>query len=271
MKYGMSLALSAMALLPACAMDGEPEVAMDNGPGVGEAAGDEPASLGVSTQEVAVLGGEFSWSQGQARMAMGSSADRFCFLTTISGRFKGAGEAVRVFVEDGQWLIEGSSGQTGVNAKARCVPLSWQGRTLSVSSAFQWNQDDPRAVALGSDADRACFLTSLSGHFQGAGEFVEVRRSNGQWLLDGGSHQLGIEAIVHCLINVQPTGPFSWSQGTAGVVMAPVATSACGLTAMTGRFEGAGERVSVEAVAGDWRIQGSSNQNAVAGSAVCAL
>lgn len=44
-----------------------------------------------------------------------------------------------------------------------------------------------------------CFLTSISGKFEGSGEFVEVYIGKGDyWHLRGNSHQAGVAATVMC-------------------------------------------------------------------------
>ena len=45
----------------------------------------------------------------------------------------------------------------------------------------------------------ACFLTRISGKFEGAGEVVEVRRINDDWYLYGTSLQPGVQASAVCI------------------------------------------------------------------------
>ena len=54
-------------------------------------------------------------------MPMASVDDGFCFLTGMKGSFRGAGEEIRIAVADGRWMLQGSSMQQFVEARARCV------------------------------------------------------------------------------------------------------------------------------------------------------
>jgi hypothetical protein len=46
---------------------------------------------------------------------------RSCYLTSVTGRFYGAGESVWVTRGSSKWLLGGSSQQSGVAARARCI------------------------------------------------------------------------------------------------------------------------------------------------------
>ncbi|BAY25173.1 hypothetical protein NIES2100_49790 [Calothrix sp. NIES-2100] len=65
---------------------------------------------------------EFSWTQGQVPVKMYHSNECFCFITSVRGKFEGAGEVVHTYIgNDGFWYLGGSSAQSGVSACARCV------------------------------------------------------------------------------------------------------------------------------------------------------
>jgi hypothetical protein len=62
----------------------------------------------------------YTWTQGEAPKNMGSTTDRLCVLTGVAGRFFGDTEWVNISVENGSWILKGSSQQVGVRATARC-------------------------------------------------------------------------------------------------------------------------------------------------------
>lgn len=263
MKNWMNVTLFAIVSLPACVSDDDIALHPSH-------------DVGVSTQAITPLDGEFSWSQGQAPVPMGSSADRFCFLTAISGKFAGSGESVSAAIigEGGPgaaWVLGGTSEQRDVSASAKCVPLSSNDRFYSYSEQFKWKQQDTSATILGSDSDRTCFLTSVTGHFQGASERVQITQVAGNWQLDGASKQLDVGASARCLISGEPAGTFTWSQNQQPVLMFPVSMFACGFTRMTGNFQGKGESLRITQGGGSWFLLGTSGQSGVAASAVCAL
>jgi hypothetical protein len=229
----------------------------------------ESKDVSSVTQKLVVTGDEFSWSQGRSPTPMGSSADRLCFLTRVTGELKGGGESVHAYVSNGSWYLGGASQQIGVAASARCVPLRWNNRSYGYTGAFNWSQGN-NSTYLGVDSNRTCFLTRVTGQFQGAGERVEVYRSGGGWWLGGTSQQAGVAASARCLTGSSPVGPYHWSQGQAARIMSSTSSYACGLTRMTGQFEGGGEYLRVYAVAGSWYLGGASQQAGVAGSAYCA-
>ena len=67
---------------------------------------------------------EFTWDQtiGHATV-MWPVSQGLCLLTGVSGNFEGLGEAVEVDNWGGTWVLTGTSGETGVAARAKCV--SW--------------------------------------------------------------------------------------------------------------------------------------------------
>jgi hypothetical protein len=210
----------------------------------------------------------FEWQQGWAAVPMGSTSDRFCFLTAVQGRFKGGGESVQVYISGGSWWLGGSSQQEAVAARALCIPRNHRGQTLSVSKEYRWSQG-AYATHMGSDSDRVCFLMYVTGRFEGGGEQVEAYRSGGSWWLGGTSYQKGVQAGARCVNTRYREGPYYWTQGQAPVLMSNANQWMCGLTKVAGRFNGGGERVNAF-VSGSWRyLGGSSHQKGVSSAAYC--
>jgi hypothetical protein len=67
---------------------------------------------------------EYVWNQGDDAVKMGHSSRCVALLTYVRGKFSGGGERVHVSIgSDGCWYLGGTSKQSGVRAKARCVGM----------------------------------------------------------------------------------------------------------------------------------------------------
>lgn len=60
------------------------------------------------------------WGHGESEVEMIGTNEGFCYLTRVTGKFKGGGEAVWIHVKGGSWYLGGKSQQDGVGASARC-------------------------------------------------------------------------------------------------------------------------------------------------------
>lgn len=135
---------------------------------------------------------EFEWSQGMPKVRMEAVQNNACFLTQVVGKFMGGGERVEITEENGHYYLGGSSLQSGVGAKARCV-----GNTVR-KHKDEWTQGSP-TKALGQEANQVCFLTRVTGRFEGRGESVHVYVANGSWYLGGSSGQNEVGASAVCV------------------------------------------------------------------------
>lgn len=211
----------------------------------------------------------YTWRQGDPAVDMGSYTERFCFLTAVQGKFEGGGESVHVYESGGRWLLAGSSLQNGVGASAVCIPRSYYGQILVPTDEYFWTQEY-YPTPMVSDTSSLCFLTAVSGEFDGGGEQVEIFRWNGKWHLGGHAYKPGIVAGARCVNTLYSNGPHHWSQEE--VAPKPIADAnwwVCGLTRMTGAFEGDGEQVRVRSNGAWWELGGQSYQHGVATSAYC--
>jgi hypothetical protein len=136
---------------------------------------------------------EYWWEQGEPPVSMGSVHGRVCFLTRLRGDFEGGGEYVRAFASGGSWYLGGGSQQSGVEAAARCLSVHWY------SSEYFWTQGQA-PVPLYSAGYYSCFLTGLSGDFEGGGEVVRTFVDDKGWFFLGGSSgQSGVWATARCV------------------------------------------------------------------------
>ncbi len=150
-----------------------------------------------------------------------------------------------------------------------------EGSAAQVMYHYTWNQgwgDTP----MRPHADHFCFLTRVSGNFDGAGEMVRIYQNGSYWYLGGTSQQAGVSANATCIPRnywgtmLYPSIEYSWTQYSPNPTYAGNGPNRiCFLTRVTGKFMGAGERVQTYRVGNDWYIGGSSGQNSVGGGARC--
>ena len=142
--------------------------------------------------------GPYTWAQGQQKTFLNGFAEGsgFCFLGSVTGKFKGDGEHVEVTLDpySREWVLSGSSQQSGVSATAYCIPTVYNYTYLT--SQFTWNQNAP-TFDLGSGY-ASCFLTGMKGKFEGDGESVTISSNLGEWYLGGTSNQFGVSASARC-------------------------------------------------------------------------
>ncbi|WP_437528660.1 hypothetical protein WME79_46150 [Sorangium sp. So ce726] len=118
---------------------------------------------------------EFSWSQGQGAVSLGSATTstglpRACFLTRMGGDFNGMSESVSVFRFVSHWYLSGGSSSTGVHARARCITVSSIANQLTLADELGVPaEDDPTYQLLtpANDFDTQCMLTGIAGEFSG--------------------------------------------------------------------------------------------------------
>ncbi len=225
-----------------------------------------------------------SWGQGQPATDLGPTNDRFCFLTGVEGKFEGGSESVHVQIgSNNRWQLTGSSAQSGVGGYASCAKIPG----LSYFNEQSWNASDGAPKWLGSALDRVCLLTGVKGKFAGGNETVQVLRINNDYYLTGGASQIGVGGWARCLSGHTPSASpdFTWRQGANQTLMFPAAWVsggsdngalkftgwACGLTRMTGKFQGSGEIILVSINSGNSNsiLFGESQQSGVAASANC--
>lgn len=210
----------------------------------------------------------FVWYQDQPAVPMGNFDDAFCFLTEVRGKFRGDGEEVHVYVNASTWWLGGTSHREGVMARATCIPREYWGQTLDVSPEFFWNQGNSDTF-MGNATNRVCFLTYVSGKFEGGGEMVQAERSGGSWWLGGTSLQKDVSAGARCVNTNYLRGPYYWQQGQSPKSMEDANAWVCGLNRMSGRFMGGGEAVHAYVNSSRWYLGGSSLQHGVSTTSYC--
>ena len=231
-------------------------------------------------------------------MILAPVSDAVCYLSSIAGHFAGWGEAASIdVVPDGTgrlfWRLQVRHRQggapAGVQAEATCYARDQDICSSTVNSMdpsfcdplirqrFVWTQG--QAVrAMGTASDRACFLTQLSGKFEGANERVAIERSNGGWVLGGISSQSGIFGEAQCVAAPSTSNEIIWNNSMDPVDLGPVDLpngsgsakhTACFLTSFSGRLGGGGEAVRVYQDSGRWWLSGRTQQSYITAAARC--
>lgn len=218
----------------------------------------------------------FMWSQGQPVTSLPPAPANFCYLTNVSGKFRGYGERVRLRVMNGKWELGGASQQIDVTAWARCFARS---EIKAAPGAVRWASEEISATAdnPGSGCvnttprnawwgDAVTVLTMVTGAFKGLGERVTIAQSGDAFgpstlLLNSCQKQLG--AGVYSFFVGKPssgkTARFIGPNGVGtaaqageyqsvpnqNVMMAPLTEAFCYFTSVSGTFNGGGERVTI--------------------------
>lgn len=237
---------------------------------------------------------EYMWVQSQRGPTPMLAVDEgLCALQSVGGNFRGLGEAVWIRNNHGVWELNGTSQQQGVFARALCVPYSalqlplsywekpWKVRAEHHACPFltacAW--DGGEGVHIG-ELNSFCYLTGMSGTFDGGGESVSVTYKDvwpspylgvGTWVDEG-----LIQGEANCIkpatmATTDLYTPYSWEQGQSWVRMIRGTDGFCVLNQVSGKFMGSREFVRVDYHPNDgfWYLDGESMQEGVKGKATC--
>ncbi len=220
-----------------------------------------------------------------------------CYLSGVSGNFRGRGESVMVYTsENDHWLLGSTNlSDKALSAEAVCVPFSsieggftyWT--TTSWASLRQKKCGFLAACALDyggitlnwAGPNGFCYLTGMGGEFNGDGEWVAILRSP-----DTGEHNLtimtgkqgaDIRGEANCIAPDYPgqawnaETPLTWYQGQPSIPLIKAEDGFCVLDRIQGEFAGFGESVSIQynSRTGYWFLSGRSDQEGLGGRASC--
>ncbi|AZZ96950.1 MULTISPECIES: hypothetical protein [Pseudoalteromonas] len=205
------------------------------------------------------------WKQGEGQVSLGSSRDRICFLSKVQGKFEGWGEAVWVKEVGATYYLGGKSNQDNVAAIATCVTNPKGNYDVQYDTWSQGQSD----IYLG-DRNNVCFLTGMSGKFEGWAESIGIKNYSYGTYLGGTSNQHSVEAQAGCVARSYPDlKSYTWNQGESQKILASAKTHVCYLTKISGKFKGSGEAVQVVQNGGYWILSGKSQQHSVTATATC--
>ncbi len=120
------------------------------------------------------------------------------------------------------------------------------------TTEYTWKQGNTE-ISLGRDTDKICYLTGVSGAFDGPMEWVRVENRSANYYLKGGAGKsnASVQAWAHCVNN--PKGDTYTSEFTHNVLkdgilrqsMEQADISNCFLTGMKGKFGGYMESIEI--------------------------
>lgn len=190
----------------------------------------------------------FQWTSGEPSVVMGSVDERVCLLTRVGGRFDAADDGVQIMTDDGQWLLGGSAASGFVEAGAACVAAS------GVTEEVSWVQGEQPLELYAADT-HACFLTGVSGRFEGGAEVLSLTRS-GSWYLSGASLQPDLAGSARCVPMASTSDVFGMEFDTPSPLPAPAeAAGVCYLTALCGHLDARGDTVETAWNGASWELR----------------
>ncbi len=272
-KVAVISGMACAALAAGCAFDAGAEGDLS---ALDAADGAEP--LGEQIQAIAGWNTSYSWNSSLPTRQMEPVSTHVCALAGISGKFRGTGEAARVFNDGKNWFIGGSSLQNGVWVEAHCfvrAAFSSPNGFTQISSVLSatgagWVSESGRHFCVRGErkmlsGDAFTFIESLTGDMQGFGESVEILTSpsvNTRSYLVATScvndltgtavtFRAGDSSHNAVFLNTKGTRleasdlPDFVASGNMTVEMAPAAKSLCAFTKISGKFSGGGEAVRI--------------------------
>ena len=254
------------------------------------------ASMGISHADPAWPSGPFTWEQGQGavHISAAQTGERpICVLTRVTGKFRGGGEAVRLErLPNGDYTLHGSSQQEGLGAQAYCFSASQiQGTNNSVwdvhdivtgwvKSGSGSCEDAPVSRKVMPNGKWFSLISGMSGEFKGGGEYIQVNQSRSleehsefsahSCADDGYVRGWAMSFYVGDMSKVLFDGPeFVVNDGAQAqnstpnsLPMAPVDSSICGFTFISGQFDGGGEYVEIRPLRGRWQLTAKASNSA---------
>ncbi|EKQ69924.1 hypothetical protein OsccyDRAFT_1523 [Leptolyngbyaceae cyanobacterium JSC-12] len=116
------------------------------------------SELGASPRS---LRGPYQWRNGNRAAVMEGS---LCFISAVSGNFRGGGESVAIRQSGSSYVLTGISQQDFVYGEAHCIsPFD------TVRQRLEWSPGS-RPIQLRTQ----CFLQRIAGTFNGGGERVGI-------------------------------------------------------------------------------------------------
>jgi hypothetical protein len=121
-------------------------------------------------------------ANGGTNINLGSTTNRFCFISGVLGTFQSYGDFVQVAKIGSSWLLSGTRGSGNPGAEVFCVTSAVQHGETKYWEPGLADQN------MGTATNRTCFLSAVCGNFGGSSEEIRLEiRSDGNWWLTGSS------------------------------------------------------------------------------------
>ena len=226
-----------------------------------------------ATSEALGIYGHMTWNQGAPQQVGMTTSTGFCFLTEVSGGFRGTGEQVYLDINSaGQWTLNGRSSQTGVSATADCVEWRDLGAHFVSASITSWTTSTPQAAG----PNTFCYLAGFSGETNGGGEAAIVQPGGGGYnLIVNASSGHGVLAKMACVTmdrDFKMNGQNLYWQNRQSCTpsdcneyynVSPSQPGYCLLNQVGGKFRGSGESLTLTHAANSttsWTLGITSHQ-----------
>jgi hypothetical protein len=95
-------------------------------------------------------------------------------------------------------LAHATSGLSIVLSGAVAQAIEYSGTNFELSDEYRWSEGQEKVEMIESNKG-FCFLTFVSGSFEGDGEAIFVTIDGGKWILYGRAQQEGIQARARCI------------------------------------------------------------------------
>lgn len=215
----------------------------------------------------------------QSEPALGTSADRFCVLSSLSGAFQGGGERASLTFDAGanEWRISINSQTKEPDAQIiagqECVPTDYfQGSTAFSNFEQQSFQEDANGFFYLDDERFAAALGGISGRMAGGGEYAlidydtsvgtKLELKSQQGFLRGYANTFGVHDPANQQVQFATDAQFKtqWkintnASGENEVLLAPIDEGVCYLTRIKGKFDGGAERISLRPDGRNWVLR----------------
>jgi hypothetical protein len=212
------------------------------------------AAAGTSTAIViSPVPSEYSWSQGQPAVMMGSVSSSACFLTSIGGRFEGSTEWVGIVGRIGRWYLTGGSAQSGVRATARCISTTSYTAEVTVTTT----NGQPNKKSLPGSL---CGLTRIGGNLSSHFDGVYLDKDGTiTAFADLGYFATGSARCVTSNSVVPAGGIQKWISWLAPLRLTRLASTVCVLAGVAGEYDAVGDWVGIRKGRDGWRLYGTNN------------
>lgn len=150
------------------------------------------------------------------------------------------------------------------------APAASSGEGLSsYTTEYTWERKRPSTRMLAS-AGSVCLLTGIHGKFRGTSEMVKISNVHGYWYLTGISHQAGVGASARCFpYDSSKVVATRISESSSAGDLDLGAHRLCGLSRVSGDFEGNDVVRVYQADNGHWFLQTLAVATSVNGGALC--
>jgi hypothetical protein len=196
---------------------------------------------------------------------IGPLDDRFCFMSSIMGSFRGDGEHVWLSAGSG-WYLNKDAKQAGVQIGARCTPRARfkpaADAQLSIPTGWTNGGSGYREVVMWSFTRSICVLTGLQGAMNSLDNRAEIFLAYPSWALDTfDARASGMCFDLGSGRTASDQGTYTWNPGGPDIRMMPISDGICAITKVQGAMRSIDDWVGLNALDGYWYLRGRGNMS----------